>query len=75
MTEILCGGCKKPITNKTEVEYSQEFTEFYCNFDCATEALFERARCTPFDLKDKDELKEKEVVLKRGKLHWENRLF
>lgn len=70
MTEILCGSCKKPITNKTEVEYSEEYGEFYCNWDCALEELFNKARCTPFDFKDKEQLKDKEVEIKNGRLHW-----
>ncbi len=57
MTEILCGSCKKPITNKTEVEY---YGEFYC--DCALEELFNKARCSPFDFKDKEQLKDKELI-------------
>ncbi|MBL5769229.1 hypothetical protein MXL46_14080 [Heyndrickxia sporothermodurans] len=62
--EIRCGRCNKPITNKTEVEYSQEYSEFYCKWDCAVEAFFDRARCVPFDFKDKD------VEIKRGKFYW-----
>lgn len=72
MSEIICGSptCKKKITNKTEVEYSEEFSEFYCNWDCAVEALFDKARCTPFDFKDKKQLSDTDVELKRGKFHW-----
>ncbi|WP_303984259.1 hypothetical protein [Niallia circulans] len=74
MSEIICGNttCKKQITNKTEVEYSEEFSEFYCNWDCALEALFEKARCAPIDLQDKKQLKEKDVELKKGKFYWRN---
>lgn len=70
MTEIICAGCDKPVTTKTEVEYSQEYSEFYCNFDCAVEALIDRARCAPLDLKDKKQVNETDAVIKRGKLHW-----
>ena len=70
MTEIICAGCLKPVTTKTEVEYSQEYSEFYCNFDCAVEALIDRARCSHVDLKDKKRLKEVDAVIKQGNLHW-----
>lgn len=60
-------ACGKEITNKTEVEYSQEFSEFYCNYDCAVDALFDRARCTPFQF-EQDEMNENEVELRNGEL-------
>ena len=70
MSEILCGSCKSPITCKTEVEYSEEYNEFYCNFDCALEELFNKARCAPFDFKSKQQLRDKDVELRRNKFYW-----
>lgn len=45
----------------------EEYSEFYCNFDCAVEDLINRARCTPLDLKDKEQVKEVDAVIKRGR--------
>lgn len=72
MNQIICGSstCKQQITNKTDVEYSQEYSEFYCSWDCALEALFDKARCAPFDFKNKEELRDKDVELKRGRFFW-----
>ncbi|MFB0831518.1 hypothetical protein ACEU2D_18185 [Brevibacillus laterosporus] len=68
MNVIKCGKCDKEITNKTEVEYSEEYGEFYCNFECAVDDFFDRARCTPFQFEE-HELKENKVKLVRGKLY------
>lgn len=73
--QILCGNstCNKPITNKTEVEYSAELSEFYCNYNCAVDRFFDYMRCTPFQFEE-HEMKEREVVLKRRKLYWKDNL-
>lgn len=31
MEEIKCGMCGKHLTEKTEVEYSEWYTEFFCD--------------------------------------------
>lgn len=69
---IICGNptCKNQITNKTEVEYSDEYSEFYCNWDCAVESLFDKARCVPFDYKDEAELQSKDIDIKKGNFYW-----
>ncbi|KAF6565338.1 hypothetical protein G9G63_09265 [Paenibacillus sp. EKM202P] len=68
MDVIKCGRCSEEITNKTEVEYSEEYGEFYCNYKCAIDEFFDRARCTPFQF-EADEMSKKQVVLKRDKLY------
>ncbi|MOA27397.1 hypothetical protein D3C78_1482740 [compost metagenome] len=67
---IKCGrqSCGKDITNKTEVEYSEEVSEFYCDVNCAIDDFFDQMRCVPFQF-ESEEMSEKQVVLKRGKLY------
>lgn len=68
MELIKCKRCNKPITNKTEVEYSQELTSYFCNFNCATDYYFDYMRSIPFQF-EKEEMEEKRLVLKNGKLY------
>jgi len=69
MSEIIkCESCGKEISNKTEVEYSQYLSAFFCNFDCAVEHFMDYMQCTPFSF-DPHEMKGKQVRLVRGKLH------
>lgn len=66
MEVINCGSCKEPLTNKTEVEYSQEINEYFCNPDCATNRYFEYMQSRPIDFTSDDDTKD--FVIKRGKL-------
>jgi hypothetical protein len=50
MERLHCGFCKKPLGTKTEIEYSEEMTEFYCDPSCATSAYFDHMRSKPFDV-------------------------
>lgn len=63
---VKCGKCKKEITTRTEVEYSEELTEYYCNYDCAVERFFDYMRCTPFQF---EEDLGKELTVIGGVLH------
>ncbi|MCM3492870.1 hypothetical protein M4D52_05370 [Paenibacillus lactis] len=65
---IKCGYCDKELTDKTEIEYSQYNSEFYCNPDCAKSAYFEAMGSSPLDLTDKQLLKEHNIKLSKGKL-------
>lgn len=38
---IQCVFCKKDITDKDEIEYSEEHCEYYCCPDCATTMYYE----------------------------------
>lgn len=66
MEAIICGSCKKPITNKTEMEYSDEINEYFCNPDCATNKYFDYMRSRPIDFSIDDGTEE--FVIKKGKL-------
>ncbi|ONK21211.1 hypothetical protein BLX87_23060 [Bacillus sp. VT-16-64] len=70
LREITCGNCGKPITTKTDVEYSRFYSQFYCNYNCALNDFFDRAQCTPFDFTDKQQLSFKGIEIKKGKFHW-----
>lgn len=63
MEQILCGHCQKPISNKTEVEYSEEINEYFCDPDCARDRYFDYMQSRPIDFSLDDGF-----VIKRGKL-------
>lgn len=66
MELIKCGSCDKPITNKTEVEYSLEINEFYCNPDCAKDKYFDYMQSRPIDFEnDNDD----DFIITKGKLY------
>lgn len=46
---IRCRNCDKGITDKTEVEYSEELTSFFCNPNCATNYYYEYMRSVPLE--------------------------
>lgn len=52
MEIIKCGSCNTAITNKTEVEYSLEIHEFFCNPDCARNRYFDYMQSRPVDFLD-----------------------
>lgn len=41
--------CNKILTNKTEIEYSQELGVYFCNYDCAIEHYMDYMRSVPLD--------------------------
>lgn len=67
MREIKCGNCEKSITNKTEVEYSEWLSEFFCDPDCATTRYFDFMGSTPFYFEDYG-MRKDGLLLKKGKL-------
>ncbi len=67
MHEVICGYCKKPITDETEVEYSEYLTEFFCNPDCAKNEYFEQMQSSPFEFSEAN-VSRKNLAIENGKL-------
>lgn len=53
---IFCAFCKKRITKKSEIEWSDHFTEAFCCPDCAMSFYFDQAGSRPIDYKELIEL-------------------
>lgn len=70
MDKVLCKRCEKPITSKTEVEYSDWLTEFFCDNECAMEHYLEYMGSTVFEF-DEYSLEKAKVTFKDGKLYRE----
>lgn len=68
MEKIKCGMCGKHITNKTEVEYSEWYTEFFCDPNHAATYYMDQAQSRPLEF-DKDSLRSLGLVLKNGILY------
>ncbi len=66
MDEVRCGNktCNKIITTDTEIEYSRNLGEYFCNAECATDRYFDYMESTPLDI---EELSEKSEEVLRGK--------
>jgi hypothetical protein len=64
---LKCGSCQREITNKTEVEYSEHLSEFYCNPDCATDRYFDYLQSEPFHF-EAHEMESKGVRLNGDRL-------
>ncbi|MBU8607800.1 hypothetical protein [Bacillus pumilus] len=65
MEKIKCGMCGKHITDKTEVEYSEWYTEFFCNPIHAVTYYMDQAQSRPLEFDD-DSLKRIGVKLENG---------
>ena len=66
MKPLLCRNCNKELTTKTEIEYSRWLTEYFCNTECATNHYYNYLESTPVNLTDKTELKNREIIIKKG---------
>lgn len=64
MRALVCKTCKKELTNKMEVEYSEWFCEFFCCSNCATQYYYEQAGSISIDLTDKGILKDHVITIK-----------
>jgi hypothetical protein len=53
MKRLYCAFCHKPLSHNTEIEYSGELTEFYCDPSCATSAYFDYMRSVPVNIENK----------------------
>lgn len=69
MEKIKCYSCNKPITNKTQIEYSNWLQEYFCDPDCAANTYFNYMESSPLALDLKDELKERGIKIVNGKLY------
>lgn len=69
MEVLKCKSCQKELTADMEIEYSQTLTEYFCNPDCAQDHYFDYMMSSPVDLTDKDDLKDRDIVIKDGKLY------
>lgn len=68
MEKIKCGMCRKHITDKTEVEYSEWYREFFCDPKHALTYYMDQAQSRPLEF-DKDSLRRLGLVLKNGMLY------
>ena len=57
---ITCRYCGKKLTSKTELEYSDETNEVFCNPECATSQYYEDAGSRPISFKELKELQANE---------------
>lgn len=50
--------CNRVLTDKTEIEYSQELGLYFCNQDCALEHYMDYMRSVPLDnlIDDKEDV-------------------
>jgi hypothetical protein len=60
---VICGSCKNPVTNKTEVEYSDWINEYFCNADCATNRYFDYMQSRLIDFES-----DSDFVIRKGQL-------
>ncbi|MCA1027011.1 hypothetical protein LCM23_12995 [Cytobacillus kochii] len=59
-------ACGKPLTDKMDIEYSQELGEYFCSVRCAEDYYFDYMRSIPLE----NIIEETEVVyFKNGKLY------
>ncbi len=63
MTEK-CKNCEKVITEKDEIEYSEENCEIYCSPDCATNDYYVIMRSGPISFEEMKEIKRKSGEIK-----------
>ncbi|AVM24290.1 hypothetical protein [Bacillus pumilus] len=68
MEKIKCGMCGKHITDKTEVEYSEWYTEFFCDPKHAITYYMDQAGSKPMEF-DKDSLKILGIKMENGMLY------
>lgn len=50
--------CNKILTDKSEIEYSQELGLYFCNYDCAVDYYVDYMRSVPLDniIDDKEDV-------------------
>lgn len=68
MEKIKWGMCGKNITDKTEVEYSEWYAEFFWDANHAVSYYMDQAQSRPLEF-DKDSLKRIGVKLENGLLY------
>jgi len=52
MEPIRCANCGKELTDKTEVEYSEWLTSYFCSPDCAADKYFDLMGSAPVDFSE-----------------------
>ncbi|RPF43368.1 hypothetical protein EDD70_2332 [Hydrogenoanaerobacterium saccharovorans] len=53
---VTCKTCKQALTDKMELEYSQEATELFCSPNCAMDFYFNRMESKPVTFEEALEL-------------------
>lgn len=69
MEAMKCKRCEMELRADMEIEYSQHLTEYFCGPDCAQDYYFDYMMSSLVDLTDKEDLKDREIVIKNGKLY------
>lgn len=66
---VKCSQCENPITTEDEIEYSAFIGDYFCSPKCALVYYIDYMGGTPFDIYDKELIKERQITIKDGKLY------